>query len=138
MTDATNDNADFTTLLQRSIATFQIDFAQQLVTAQTMRRDAELRFDGPISAEFLTAIAEQERADNLAAPAPRVIPTFRQLAAMHWLLAKEMFVPVIRNAYGPRGTAQADRFWKQQRRLARPHVEAWAAFRRAERLAEAA
>jgi hypothetical protein len=122
------------TLRQQLTASLAITPRLVAKSSSELRRDADLMYDGPIPRDVLAMIEDQARLERagLVTVAPRPVPTARQHAATEFRAAVECFRHVVWNTYGPRGSANWQRFRRQQRRLAAQHLEAWAAFRKME------
>jgi hypothetical protein len=109
-------------------------------TALSLRRDAELRYDGPIPAEVLAAIAaEEQRARDAQLMSQMSEPQrLRFRAAKEFRLAKRSF-RVLCAMTRRRTLRRPDAAWFAQRDRARmeaeTHLEAWRMLRWRERKA---
>ena len=107
-------------------------------TALSLRRDAELRYDGPIPAEVLAAIAaEEQRERDARMMADMSEPQrLRFRAAKEFRLAKRSF-RLLCEMTRRRTVRRPDRAWFAQRDRARleaeSHLEAWRMLRWRER-----
>lgn len=108
--------------------------------ALSLRRDAELRYDGPIPAEVLAAIAAEEQREREARLMANMSETerLRFRAAKEFRLAKRSF-RVLCAMTRRRTVRRPDRAWFALRDRARieaeAHLEAWRMLRWRERKA---